>query len=188
MSGFKERDLPYPYALSDYAREIGEYISAVRRDTGEKPSVIAHSFGARVVFYLSPTEEINRLVLTGAAGVRQRKPINVKLKILAYKSIKRLFNKRITAFESSDYKRLSPTMKASFNKIIAVDLTDRLSLINNRTLIINGDKDSATPPSTAKLINKKIKGSQLVFMKNCGHFCFVDDPLTFNITVKEFLL
>ena len=187
MSGFKERDLPYPYALSDYAREIGEYISAVRRDTGEKPSVIAHSFGARVVFYLSPTEEINRLVLTGAAGVRQRKPINVKLKILAYKSIKRIFHVRLTALESSDYKRLSPVMRESFNKIIAVDLTDRLQYIKNKTLIINGDKDRETPPRTARVINKHVEGSQLVFVKGAGHFCFVDDPATFNITVKEFL-
>lgn len=188
LTGFKTRDLPYAYSLADYAREVGEYIDDVKKVTGESPSVIAHSFGARILFYLAPIENVDKIVLTGAAGVKQRKPLKVKLKILAYKSIKRLFHKKIVAFESADYKVLSPTMKESFNKIISLDLTDKLSLIRNRTLIINGDKDTATPPSAAKTIHKKIKGSQLVFMKNRGHFCFSEDPVGFNLIVKEFLL
>ena len=175
------------YSLDDYASAVDEYLSAVIKETGKTPSVIAHSFGARIVFRLAPTDKIDKLVLTGAAGVKMKRSLRVKLKILAYKSIKRVFHVRLTALESSDYKRLSPVMRESFNKIIAVDLTDRLQYIKNKTLIINGDNDRETPPRTARVINKRVKGSQLVFIKGAGHFCFVDDPATFNITVKEFL-
>lgn len=187
LTGFKERDLPFPYSLFDYAKEIDEYLTAVIEDAGRIPSVVAHSFGARIVFYLSPSEKIDKLVLTGAAGVKRRKKLSVKLKIAAYKFVKRVFNCKIERFGSSDYKSLSPTMKQSFNKIIAEDLSGKIPLVKNKTLIIHGENDKDTPPDTAIELNKKIAGSELVFIKNAGHFCFVDDPMRFNTLVKEFL-
>ncbi|MBP5372977.1 MAG: alpha/beta hydrolase [Clostridia bacterium] len=189
LSGFKENFLPYPYELKDYAKEVSALIEIIKAENDcEKVNVIAHSFGARIVFYLSPTNVFNKIVLTGAAGVKTKKRLSVKLKILAYKSIKRLFHKELKVFESEDYKRLSPVMKQSFKKIIALDLTDKLSTIKNETLIINGRLDKETPPKTAVIINEKIKNSTLFFIENAGHFCFIDEPIEFNQLVKEFLL
>ena len=78
-------------------------------------------------------------------------------------------------------------MKQSFNKIIAEDLTDKLPQIRSETLIINGTRDKETPPNSAWIINKKIENSQLIFFEGAGHFCFIDEPLKFNLAVKEFL-
>ena len=189
LPGFKENFLPYPYDLKDYAQKVSDLLSVIKIENAcKKVDVLAHSFGARLVFYLSPCADFDKIVLTGAAGIKTRKKFSVKFKIWLYKSIKRLFHKEIKSFESPDYKRLSPVMKESFKKIISVDLTDRLSKIENQTLIISGLKDKETPPKTAKIINKKIKNSTLYFIGNGGHFCFVDEPNEFNAVVKEFLL
>lgn len=189
LSGFKENDLPYPYDLSDYAREVSALIKTIKEENNcEKINVLAHSFGARIVFYLSPDSDFGKIVLTGAAGIKTRKRLSVKLKILAYKLIKRLFHKELKVFESPDYKRLSPVMKESFKKIIGLDLTNKLQDITNETLIINGACDRETPPKTAKKIHGKIGNSTLYFIKNAGHFCFIDEPMQFNLLVKEFLL
>ena len=189
LSGFKENDLPYAYSLSDYAAETAKLIDEILRRSGEKSlSVVAHSFGARIVFKLSPYGKIDKLVLTGAAGIKLRKKPSVIFKILLYKSIKRLFHKEIESLGSADYRRLSPVMKESFKKIIAEDLTERIRSVSARTLIINGRLDKETPPKTAKALNDRIASSELVFIENAGHFCFIDRPDIFNLTVKEFLL
>ena len=188
LPGFKENYLPYPYALKDYSAIVDGFLDEVLKETGEKSAhVLAHSFGARIVFYLSPSDKFDKIVLTGAAGIKTRKRLSVKLKIAAYKFVKRHFHKSIKRFESPDYKALSPVMRQSFNKIIAEDLTGKLPLIDNKTLIVNGKIDKETPPKTAKIINKKIKNSQLIFFEGAGHFCFVDEPQRFNAAVKEFL-
>ena len=188
LPGFKENFLPYPYALGDYAAIVEGFLDEVSKETGApSTNVIAHSFGARIVFYLSPSTKFDKIVLTGAAGVKTRKKISVKLKIAAYKFVKRHFHKSIRRFESADYRALSPVMKQSFNKIIAEDLTDKLPQIGNETLIINGTRDKETTPQTARIINKKIKNSQLIFFEGAGHFCFIDEPQKFNSLVKEFL-
>ena len=189
LSGFKKNDLPYPYGLNDYCGEVAALIEEIKRENAvDKINVLAHSFGARIVFYLSPCESFDKIVLTGAAGIKTKKRLSVKIKIWLYKSIKRLFHKEIKAFESADYKKLSPVMRESFKKIISLDLTDRLYRIDNQTLIVNGFKDKETPPKTAKIINERIKNSTLYFIKDGGHFCFIDESDEFNAIVKEFLL
>ena len=189
LPGFKENSLPYPYGLEDYANDVSYLIQEIKKENkADSVNVLAHSFGARIVFYLSPTNDFDKIVLTGAAGIKTKKRLSVKLKIWLYKSIKRLFHKEIKALESADYKRLSSVMKESFKKIISLDLTDRLKKIQNRTLIINGLKDKETLPKTAKIINENVKDSILFFIKDGGHFCFIDSPDEFNMIVKEFLL
>lgn len=188
LPGFKENCLPYPYSLGDYAHIVDGFFDEVLKETGYSSAhVVAHSFGARIVFYLSPTSKFDKIVLTGAAGIKTRKRLSVKLKIAAYKFVKRVFHKSIKLFESPDYQALSPVMKQSFNKIIAEDLTDKLAFIENQTLIVNGTLDRETPLKTAMTINKKIKNSQLITIVGAGHFCFVDEPIKFDLAVKEFL-
>ena len=188
LPGFKENTLPYPFALSDYAAVVDGFLDEVLKISGQrKVSVVAHSFGARIIFYLSPSDKIDRLVLTGAAGVKLKKKFGVKCKIAAYKFVKRFFHKSLEGLGSPDYRALSPVMKESFKKIIAYDLTDKIPTVNVPTLIVNGELDRETPVKSARIINKKIKGSQLILIKGVGHFCFIDRPMQFNLAVKEFL-
>ena len=76
----------------------------------------------------------------------------------------------------------------SFIKIVNEHLDGMLANIINPVLIINGERDKQTPLYTARKLNREIPNSQLVVLKDCGHFCFIDKKTKFNTEVKEFLL
>ena len=80
LKGFGEnKEMPYPYALSDYVRELKEYIN----ENGiKKPFVIAHSFGGRVAIKaLSETPNLfSKLVLVSSAGLKPKTTIKKRFK------------------------------------------------------------------------------------------------------------
>ncbi len=180
--------MEYPYALSDYLEEVKEYMYKFGI---VQPSVVAHSFGARIVIKGASEEKqlFNKLVLTGAAGLKSKPTVKRTLKKLAFNVAKKFFSKeKLTRFYSSDYNNLSPIMQKSFIKIVTEHLDDRLEYIENPTLLVFGDKDRETPLYMAKRLNRGIKNSKLLVIKGAGHFCFIDSPIKFNGEVREFLL
>lgn len=189
LKGFGENaDMPYPYSLDDYIAEVKEYIYAKGLKT---PSVIAHSFGARIAIKAASEngELFNRLVLTGAAGLKPKTTIKKVAKKTLFKILKTIVpREKLTRFYSSDYNALSPVMKESFKKIIAENLDDRLRFVRNPTLIVFGKKDEETPLYMAERLKRGIAGSRLCVLDGAGHFCFIDKPNKFNMEVKEFLL
>ena len=78
-------------------------------------------------------------------------------------------------------------MKKSYIKIVNEHLNDDYKKIKNQTLVIFGENDCETPLYMAKKINKFVKNSRLVVIKNAGHFAFIDKPSLFNSLVIEFL-
>lgn len=180
--------MEYPYSLSDYVNEVKEF---VENNGLKRPHVIAHSFGGRIVIKLASenTEFFDRIVLTGSAGLKPKRNFRYVLKKFTFNILKKFINREnLRRFYSSDYINLSPIMKESFKLIISENLDDRLSLIKNNTLIISGTNDKETPPYMAKRLNKGILNSELIMIKDAGHFCFIDSPEKFNTEVKEFLL
>ena len=180
--------MPYPYSLDDYIAELKEYIYAKGLKT---PSVIAHSFGARIAIKAASESEglFNRLVLTGAAGLKPKTTLKKTAKKTLFKILKTFISReKLTGFYSSDYNALSPVMKESFKKIIAEHLDDRLRFIQNPTLLVFGDNDKETPLYMAERLKRGIAGSKLIVIREAGHFCFIDKPNKFNMEVKEFLL
>lgn len=189
MKGFGDNaGMEKPYSLSDYAVDIINYC---KENNIIHPHVVAHSFGARVAIKIASENPnfFDKIVLTGGAGLKPKRGIKYYAKKLAFK-IGKLFLKRekLYKFYSKDYLALSPVMRKSFIKIVNERLDKQVEKITNPTLIINGDKDSETPPYTARRFHKKIKNSKLIFIKGASHFAFVDDPVKFNWEVKEFLL
>ncbi len=75
--------------------------------------------------------------------------------------------------------------KSIFTKF--VDLTDELRKLKIPTLIIHGESD-ALPISTAQEIAEAIKGSQLVVLKQCGHFPYIEKPKEWLEIVEGFLV
>jgi len=60
-------------------------------------------------------------------------------------------------------------------------------LIEKPTLIIVGEKDSLTPVSMSKNINKLIRNSKLKIIKKVGHLTNIENPEEFNKIVFNFL-
>ena len=73
-------------------------------------------------------------------------------------------------------------------KIVNEDLKERYAAIKIPALLIFGDKDKETPLYMARKMNRLVKNSKLIVIKNAGHFCFVDKPNLFNGYALEFLL
>lgn len=182
MAGFNGTEMPYPYALADYARDVKRLID----DCDGKVDVIAHSFGARVLFKLLPHEKVDRIVLTGAAGLRPKRSLKKAVAVFRYKIRKKL-KLDVSSFGSSDYKALSPIMRESFVKIVNERLKKSIKHVANDCLLVFGENDTETPLYMAKRLNKYLKNSSLVLIKGAGHFAFLEKPNQFNVIVKEFL-
>ncbi len=189
LTGFGENSfMPYPYRLSDYAKEVKEYIE---KNNLNSPHVIAHSFGARIAIKLASENNgiFDKIVFTGPAGLRPRFSIKKFCKKTTFKALKRFVKKeKLQKFYSKDYLALSPVMKKSFLHVVNEHLDDKIKYINNETLIINGKLDKETPVYLAKRLQKGIKNSKLIIYERAGHFAFLDEITKFNLEVREFLL
>ena len=50
-----------------------------------------------------------------------------------------------------------------------------------------GEEDKDTPLYMAKIMEKNIKDSGLVVLKNAGHFSYIDKSSEFNLITDNFL-
>jgi len=80
--------------------------------------------------------------------------------------------------------------KAVINLVKATskhNLNDRVSNIKCPTLIIVGEEDILIPLKYSKILHEKIKESELITIKNCGHVPSLEKPAEFNEIVLRFL-
>lgn len=191
---FPNRDLE----IEDYCDLIENFIKDQKIT---KPILIGHSFGCRIIFSLATNKaiDIDKIILMGAAGIKKRKSIWALIKQTTYKLLKKIkyilpkkykesyLNKLINIFGSSDYKNLNNNIRTTFIKIVNKDLSKNLSRINQEVLLIWGEKDTDTPLKDAFIIQKKIKNSGLVIIKNAPHYCYLYDPIYVLKIIKCFI-
>lgn len=186
MTGFGESPkMERPYSVDDYKSEIKRVVSELGV---EKYNILAHSFGARVTMKLAAEDKrINRIIFTGAAGLKPRRSLKYFFNRASFLMLRRLVPKeKLERFYSSDYRSLSPVMKESFKKIVSENLESYAEQITAKTLIISGKKDAETPPYSQKKLHGLIKGSRLMFIDG-GHFCFAENSSKFNAAAFSFL-
>jgi len=162
-----------------------------RKDT--KYNVCAHSFGCRVAISLSCGGCVNKLLITGGAGLKPKFSIKKAFAKFRYKLAKvwvrcGLVGKEyLENFGSSDYKALPLIMKKTFSNIVNFYQNDMLKDIKCATLLVWGNKDSQTPLYMAKTMEKHIKDCGLVVFENCGHFAYVEKAYDFEKILNNFL-
>ncbi len=182
----KSRALEKPFSVGDYAAWITEVADLLRL---RKPSVVAHSFGCRVAVKAAArdSERFDKLILTGPAGVVLRRGVGYRLKVGAYRCVKKFapaFAER--RFGSAEYRTLSPVMKESYKKIVNEDLRACAKRVENRVLIIQGKEDKVTPLKEAQAYLESFPSATLRMIDG-GHFAFAEHALTFNLITEEFL-
>lgn len=189
LKGFGTNSLmEKPYTLDNYIEEVEEY---KYKNSLFKPHIIAHSFGGRIAIKACAKNKdfCNKLVLTGSAGLKPKPTLKKKFKKSLFNLLKKFIpREKLSIFYSKDYLAVNDVMKESFKLITSEVLDEYLPYIDCKTLIINGEKDFETPVYMAKKLNQGIKNSQLILIKDAGHFCFIDKPNKFNVEVREFLL
>ena len=177
--------LERPFSVDDYA----DWTTAAMTELGiEFPHVLAHSFGGRVSLkLLARGANFDRTVLVGCAGIVPKRGIKYKLRVRAYRIMKKIAPAYAEKhFGSDDYRRLSPVMKESFKKIVGEDLRETAAKITRPVLFVNGSEDRETPVSSAEILHRAVKDSRLIIMKDCGHFAHLDNPLAFQLAAEEF--
>jgi pimeloyl-ACP methyl ester carboxylesterase len=189
FKGFGEnKGMEYPYSLDDYVKQL---LMFMHDNNIVHPHVIAHSFGARVALkatYLH-NDLFDKLVLTGAAGLKPKKTFKKIVKKQAFNFLKHFVSRdKLKNFYSSDYLKLDSIMKESFIKIVGEHLDYVLPKVKNKTLIIFGENDKETPLYMAQKLNEGIANSKLIVLKDAGHFAFIDKSIKFNVETREFLL
>ena len=181
--GFEE-----PWSVSDYADWLKDFM---RARGIERPLVVAHSFGARVVFKLfgGGVAEAEKIVITGGAGlVKERSPRYMR-RLRAYRRWKKVLPRFAEKhFGSAEYRTLSPLMKESYKKIVNEDLRAYAEIITSPALLVYGLDDTVTPcAEEGETFAALIKGSRLERVEG-GHFCFSEHPDVFNEKILAFLL
>ncbi|MDE7086806.1 MAG: alpha/beta hydrolase [Clostridia bacterium] len=183
----KSAQIDKPWSVGDYAVWLKSFMDETDLKGAD---VVAHSFGARVIFKLLSFDNsyANRLIITGGAGlVKPRSPRYIR-QVKRYRRIKKLFPRYAEKhFGSAEYRSLSPLMKESYKLIVNEDLKGCVSKISNPALLIYGDSDTVTPAAEeGQTFNSLLKNGRLEIMRGT-HFCFSENPTEFNALMLEFL-
>ncbi len=199
LPGFGSSDLPpCPWGADDYAL----FVSAFFTKLGvSKASIIAHSFGGRIAIVLAAKhpEKVNKLILVDSAGIKPRRTLKYHVRVSIAKIGRLLFSRRLFGkygekvrdaisrlVGSKDYQDAGE-MRGTFTKIVNEDLKPILPKIRASTLLVWGEKDTATPVSHAKIMEKEIGDAGLVVLQNAGHFSYLDSCPQFCRIVSRFL-
>lgn len=88
-----------------------------------------------------------------------------------------------TMLENHDKDRYAAIARA----LVKADLTDRLSDIQNPTLIVVGQYDARTPLADSELMSMQMPHSLMKIIPDCGHFYPLEQPEIFSNIVRSFL-
>jgi pimeloyl-ACP methyl ester carboxylesterase len=183
-------------ALADYVRRFME--------ANELPPAVVcgNSLGGHVALELALTCPglVDGLILTGSSGLFERtfthrvphQPtaayVRERMEEIFYdpslvtpewvESIRRIVTTRRTAL------RVLQVARAAKRH----NVEDRLSQVTAPTLLVWGKDDRITPIDVAERFHARIRGSQLVYLPNCGHAPMLERPEAFNAAVGEWLV
>ncbi len=202
LPGFGDSTEPRePWGVDEYKDFVLKFLKELGISAA---TLIGHSFGGRIIIKMAANKDsgfnIEKIVLVDSAGIVNPKSFKTKVKILKYKMIKGIASFKVTQYffgnalegwkkqqGSDDYRNASPIMKSCLVKAVNENLRDLLPLIDRETLLIWGDKDTATPLSDAKTMEKLIPGAGLAVIPGGGHFSFLDAPALFDRIINAFL-
>ena len=199
----KSAEPPAAWGVPEYAAQVKALLNELKL---EKVSIVAHSFGGRVALYLAAhyPETVDKMVLTGGAGLRAPAAPALSKRQKQYKRLKGILNfigkmpfmkswvekmmdRLRQRYGSEDYKRLkTEVMRKTFVKVINQDLSDLLSRIKASTLLIWGSLDTATPLWMGQKMEKEIPDAGLVVFEGRTHFAFVEEWQRFLVSVSTF--
>lgn len=187
---------PESWGVPEYGDLVKKFIESKNL---KDPVLIGHSFGGRVAIWLNSRNPWSKMVLIDAAGMKPHRTLKQLFKLRSFKIAKKflplllgrklgdkLIFKWRNKFGSSDYRNSSPVMRTVMSRATNQILTPLLPSIKASTLLIWGKKDTATPISDAKLMERRIPDAGLVVFPEAGHYSFLDEPAQFAAVMRSF--
>lgn len=183
---------------------VEEYTRSVEALLGSlgvvRPTLVGHSFGGRVSIVYASRNEVERVVLTDAAGVKPKRSLRYYRKVYTFKLLKHtlplligrqkaqmIIDQRRAKAGSSDYNRATPMMRAILSKCVNEDLCHLMPKIAAPVLLFWGDKDSATPIADAHKMKRLMPDAGLVVAEGAGHFAMLEQPALWMSALKSFI-
>jgi 3-oxoadipate enol-lactonase len=135
--------------------------------------------------------EAGRATFRGLAG----KVEQAGMAAVAAVAMRRMFPERfiaahreLVAGREAVFERIDPAVFASACRALAtMDLDADLARIRNRTLIVVGEQDEATPPVLARALKERLADADLIEMPGLGHCPHIQDPDAFVAAIAPFL-
>ena len=169
----------------------------------EQVTLVGHSMGGMTAlqFVLDHPDNVSKLVLIGATAKMSRS-LRVFVWILRHLLPYQAFVEGSIKFKC--YEPLSePVIKtiiasalmtpkyaafACFNEYTKhYDLREKIGTIKVPTIIVVGEQDKSTPPEMSRYLHKKIEGSKLEIIPDCGHMVHIEKPDDLNEVIGEFI-
>ena len=184
---------PVAWDTEDYAAFLYDFC---QKQKINEPIIIAHSFGCRVALRYAHKHPVRKMVLTGAAGIRDQRGLDYYLKVYSYKAAKKLFSigplrkykeQLQQNVGSEDYRNSSGVMRETFVKVVNEDVTEILPEIDVETLLVYGENDDATPVEKGKRMEKLMPNAALVIFENDDHYAYIHQAQRFNLVLDAFL-
>ncbi|MBR6790918.1 MAG: alpha/beta hydrolase [Oscillospiraceae bacterium] len=195
--GFGETAEPgRPWEVKDFADCAVKLIEALEL---KKVALYGHSHGGRVSLDIAAREdlpfELTRMVLMDAAGVLPKKTLKQRLRqkrykiartILSWGWVKALYPDALENLRrshgSADYQNASPMMRQTLVKVVNTSMEWAMPKVKVPTLLLWGEKDTATPISDGERMEQLIPGAGLARIPEAGHFCYIDQwPLVSRV-------
>ena len=196
---------PTSWHIDDYTDMVEAFI---KNNFDNSVDLLVHSFGGRITLKLcarsSGKELIDKVLITGGAGMKPKRSVSYYLKKYTAKMLKAPFlvlpskprEKALgwlrstsiwKSLGSSEYSELSGVMRETFVKSVTEYLEPCLPKISHEVLLLWGRNDDATPLYQGERMEKGIKNAALVVIDNAGHYAFLDRPKHFaKIVVAYF--
>ena len=198
FAGFGNSNEPKEvWGVEEYTRSIEALLSSLGV---VRPTLCGHSFGGRVSILYASRNEVARVVLTDAAGVKPKRTLSYYRKVYTFKLMKRalpiligkqkasiIIEQKRSNGGSSDYNRATPMMRAILSKCVNEDLTKHMPKVTAPVLLFWGDKDTATPISDAHKMERLMPNAGLVVAEGAGHFAMLEQPALWMASLKSFL-
>ncbi|MBP5230652.1 MAG: alpha/beta hydrolase [Clostridia bacterium] len=202
LPGFGGSDEPEDsWSVSDYAAFV---LSFLEPFAPKSVILFAHSYGGRISLQLASRTDlpfsVPKMVLVDSAGILPKRGLRYRLKvgfykagkkILSWKPVRAVFPNALDEFRagrgSSDYASASPIMRGALVKAVNEDLTPLLPKVRASTLLIWGEKDTATPLADGRKMENLIPDAGLVVLPEAGHFSYLEQPAVCDAAVRSFL-
>lgn len=197
MPGCGSSDEPDEALTSDdYAKLVKEFI---KKQKISELNFFGHSNGGRTVIKILTGKntdfKVNKVILTGCAGLVQKKSASAQLKTKIFKAGKKVLGKLSSNLEekikqhvgSDDYRAATPVMRQTLVNLVNEDLREELPKIKQPTLLLWGENDDQTPLADGKLMEELIPDAGLVTFPNSTHFAFLENRARFKTIIKTFL-
>lgn len=165
LPGFGNSNCSRELTTEDYANIMEIFLSQI--NANYDIVILGHSFGGKVALLLNPPI----LVLVASAGIYRSKSIKVRLKILLFKTLKKVGLSRLRhRFVAEDAKTLSEPMYRTFKNVVNEDFSQEFKAYQGRALLCWGKSDTATPPADGRKIHRLIADSRLVEFEGDHYF------------------